>query len=205
MALTLSSFLPWLEQPDGLRLAGISRFQELNFDARCPTGVRGTPPHIEVVASGPSGVVGVTVHVFDYLGLHRSKLSAAYATLEVPPSLASWAALMRADAEGRERFRYVDVPTLGKLAVGLGRIFEHRSVRLLYLFLEPVDAGGIPPFVTHRTELARVAELTQDSAVMLVASSFHELWEEWCIAETPATVREMAAQLSRKYAVALPR
>jgi hypothetical protein len=205
MALALNSFLPWLEQPEGLQLAGITRFRELNFDARCPTGVRGTPPHIEVVASGPAGVVGVTVRVFEYLTLRQSRLSAAYATLEVPPALVAWSALMRSDEEGRDRFRYVDVPALGKLAVGLGRIFEHRPVRLLYVFLEPVDAAAVPPFVDHRAELARVTERTQDSAVVLVACSFHELWEEWCVAETPARLREIAAQLSRGYAVALPR
>jgi hypothetical protein len=205
MTLALSSFLPWLDQPDGLRLAGITRFRELNFDVRCPTGVRGTPPHIEVVASGPAGVVGATARSFDYLALRRSKLSAAYATLDVPSALAPWAALMRAETDGQERFRYLDVPTLGKLAIGLGRIFEHRPVRLLYLFLEPVDAGICQPFLDHRAELAWVAEQTRDSAVVLVASSFHELWEEWCVAETPATLREIAAQLSRAYAVTMPR
>lgn len=205
MALALSSFLPWLDQPEGLQLAGITRFRELNFDARCPTGVRGTPPHIEVVASGPAGVVGVTVHVFDYLMLHQSKLSAAYATLKVPPAMEPWVALMRTNVEGRNPFHYVDVAALGKLAVGLGRIFEHRPIRLLYVFLEPVDAGALRPFVDHRAELVRVTERTQDSAVVLVATSFHELWEEWCAAETPARLREIAAQLSRGYAVAMPR
>ena len=205
MAMALSSFLPWMDHPEGLELAGITRFRELNFDARCPTGIRGTPPHIEVVASGPAGVVGVTVHVFDYLMPHQIKLSAGYATLQVPPAMEAWAELMRTSVAGHNPFHYVDVPTLGKLAVGLGRIFQHRPVRLLYLFLEPVDAAVFRPFVEHRMELARLTELTQDSGVTFFAISFHELWEEWCAAETPAKLRAIAAQLSRGYAVATPR
>ena len=204
MAMALSSFLPSMDHPEGLELAGITRFRELNFDARCPTGIRGTPPHIEVVASGPAGVVGVTVHVFDYLMPRQIKLSAGYATLQVPPAMEAWAELMRTSVAGHDPFHYVDVPTLGKLAVGLGRIFQHRPVRLLYLFLEPVDAVVSSPFVEHRMELARLTELTQDSGVMFFAISFHELWEEWCAAD-PAKLRAVAAQLSRCYAVATPR
>ncbi|MFZ1428658.1 MAG: hypothetical protein WAS21_18040 [Geminicoccaceae bacterium] len=204
MALVLNSFLPWLETPDALQLAGMGQFQELNFDTRCPTGVRGTPPHIELVASGPNGVVGATVRVFDYLAMRPSSLSAAYASLAVPPSLAPWASLMRRAMSDPQDFRYVDIPALSKLAVGLGRIFVHRPVCLLYLFLEPVDVGHSPAFAGHRAELARLTELTGASAVPLVASSFHELWKEWRAGDAPTALKAVASELSRRYAVAMP-
>ena len=98
MALALNSFLPWLDASRVLRLAA-SGFRELNFDARCPTGVRGTPPHIEVVASGPDGVVGVTVRVFDYLGPRPSSCRPPTPRLRVPEALEPWAA-WRASARG---------------------------------------------------------------------------------------------------------
>jgi hypothetical protein len=209
LALALDSFLPWVACQETLRLGGMSRFLELNFDARCPTGVRGTPPHIELIASGPDGVVGVTVRVFDYLRHRQSRLSPAYAGLDVPAALAPWAALMRAVVEKRERFRYVDVPALAKLAVGLGRIFALRPVRLLYLFLEPAQAAGSAgslPFAEHRAELARVAEWTRASGVPLVAGSFHELWEDWRAGgDAPPRLCGIVAELSRRYAVAMPR
>ena len=63
MALAATSFLPWAQHFDRLALCGLEDFTEIHFDGRCPTGVRGTPPHIEVLASGPSGVVGVTVQI----------------------------------------------------------------------------------------------------------------------------------------------
>lgn len=204
MSLALNSFLPWLEKPEALRLAGVGQFQELNFDTRCPTGVRGTPPHIELVASGPDGVVGATVRVFDYLAMRPSSLSSAYASLAVPPSLAPWASLMRHVVNDPQDFRYVDIPALSKLAVGLGRIFVHRPVCLLYLFLEPVGVGHSYPFADHRAELARLTKLTSASAVTLVALSFHELWAEWRTGAAPAALKAVATELCRRYAVAMP-
>jgi hypothetical protein len=204
-SLTLNSFVPWLPQAETMPLAGLAGFRELHFDARCPTGVRGTPPHIELMASGPQGVAGATVHAFDYLSGRQSKLSPAYDALAVPPALAPWATLMRPRAEQGMHFRYVDVPALTKLAVGLGRIFFGRPVRLLYLFLEPLGAAGMTPFQEHRAELAWLAECTADSAVKLVPCSFHELWAQWQAEGNPPGVREIVAELSRRYAVAMPR
>jgi hypothetical protein len=180
-------------------------FRELHFDARCPTGVRGTPPHIELMASGPLGAVGVTARVFDYLGGRQGKLSPAYASLALPPALASWGSLVRAVSGRSERFHHVDVPSLAKLAIGLGRIFLGRPIRLVYLFLEPVGAEALAPFSGHREELARLVELTRDSGVRLVPASFHELWDAWSAGDLPPKLREIVAELGRRYAVVMPR
>ena len=72
MALALNSFLPWHGHMAGLRLCGTEGFTDLQFDGRCPTGVRGTPPHVDVIAAGAKGVVGACVRVYDYLGLRPS-------------------------------------------------------------------------------------------------------------------------------------
>jgi hypothetical protein len=202
-ALTLASFLPWLQYPDALRLAGIDAFRELHFDARCPTGVRGTPPHIDFMASGPNGVAGATVRTFDYLVHRPARISAAYAALPVPEGLVPWASLLRDQGSRRHEFRHVDVVALAKLAVGLGRIFLGRPMRLLYLYLEPEAAADLPPFRQHRDELERLVEATMNADVKLVAMTFHELWAEWQGGDTPPAVRGIAAELSRRYAVAI--
>lgn len=204
-ALTLNSFLPWLRHMERLRLAGIEGFRELHFDARCPTGVRGTPPHIELMASGSSGVVGASIRTFGYLDRRQSKLSPAYAALAVPETLRPWVELMHAVAARAERFRYVDVPALAKLAVGMGRIFAGRPIRLLYIFLEPLDAANTSPFDEHRVELARLIAMVAESGVKLVACSFHELWQGWRRDEPFPGLREIVAELEQRYSVAMPR
>ena len=183
----------------GLRLCGTDGFTDLQFDGRCPTGVRGTPPHVDVIAAGAKGVVGACVRVYDYLGLRPSIMSAGYRTLVVGEGMSVWAELL---SEGAT-FRYLDVVALAKIAIGLGRIFTHRPVRLLYLFLEPQHAGT-PHFAGHRTELAQAIGRTAGSLVTLDGRSLHELWRDWYVGNAPATVRTSASELSRRYGVVLP-
>jgi hypothetical protein len=76
-------------------------------------------------------------------------------------------------------------------------------MRLLYLYLEPEAAADLPPFRQHRDELERLAEATSNADVKLVAMTFHELWAEWQGGDTPPAVRGIAAELSRRYAVAI--
>jgi hypothetical protein len=89
------------------------------------------------------------------------------------------------------------------VAIGLGRIFTRRPVALLYLFLEPAGATA-PAFAAHRAELDSVIERTAGSTVTLTGRSLHELWDEWCSGDTPAAVRTTAAELCRRYGVAMP-
>ena len=83
-ALALASFLPWLPYAASLRLAGIEGFRELHFDARCPTGVRGTPPHIDFMASGANGVAGATVRLAGVSAVTDSNGVAALTVPEAP-------------------------------------------------------------------------------------------------------------------------
>lgn len=202
-AITLNSFLPWLDQLPALHLGDMSGFRELHFDARCPTGIRGTPPHIELVASGPRGVAGVTTRTFGYLNARPARLAAAYAAVQVPRGMSPWLELLQGNGDPAERMRHLDVVALAKQALGLARIFPNRPIRLLYLFLEPSDAERWPVFAAHRAELDRLAERTRDTAVVFNACSFHELWAEWRSSVEPPRLREIAAELSRRYAVTL--
>ncbi|MGD9509801.1 MAG: hypothetical protein AB7I59_19305 [Geminicoccaceae bacterium] len=199
MALALNSFLPWRGHIEGLRLCGSEGFSELHFDGRCPTGVRGTPPHVDVIAAGSAGVVGACVRAFDYLGSRRAANSDAYRSLAVEAGMTAWTAVLQ-EAAG---FRYLDVAGLAKVAIGLGRIFTRRPVGLLYLFLEPERATA-PAFAAHRAELDRVVALTAGSPVTLTGRSLHELWDEWRDGDAPATIRTTAAELCRRYGVAMP-
>jgi hypothetical protein len=199
MAIALNSFLPWQGNIESLRLGGVGGFTELHFDGRCPTGVRGTPPHVDVIAAGPAGVAGVCVRVFDYLGSRRPSSAAAYRSLAVEAGMTSWTAVLQEAAA----YRYLDVAGLAKVAIGLGRIFMRRPIALLYLFHEPADAAA-PAFAAHRAELGRVIERTAGSTVSLTGRSLHELWGEWCKGDTPVAVRAAAAELCRRYEVAMP-
>lgn len=202
-SLALNSFLPWLDHVDQLRLGGESNFNEVHFDTRCPTGVRGTPPQLELIALGPDSIAAVTARSTEYLQRRRARLAAAYDDLEVPQSLGAWHGVLRNLQTKPGSDRYVDSATLLKFAIGLARTFPRHRIALVYLFLEPTDAADLAPFAAHRAEVRSLVERSRGTAVQLHAMSFGELWDDWTQPGNPEPVRQAAARLKRRYSVTL--
>ena len=76
--LAINTFLPWQREADTLPLAGWLGFQEMRFQVRCPTGLRGTPPHLHVFTLREDMVLAVTVRCCEYLTRRRSPVSESY-------------------------------------------------------------------------------------------------------------------------------
>jgi hypothetical protein len=202
-ALTVNSFLNWQQCPRLLSLAGESGFRELRFEARCPTGIRGNPPLLDLIAMSDGAVVAVTARCLEYLGQRRSKLSLGYERLRTPPGLQPWLALLNRLRDEPQAFRHIDAQTLAKHALGLGQTFPNRTIKLAYLFWEPMDGAEQEPFRGHRTELARLAAITADSVVRLTGQSFPDLWREWEGRREPEWLRGIVARLNARYGVAM--
>ena len=50
-ALAVNTFGPWRENASSLQVGEIG-FKRIRFEVTCPTGLRGTPPHLDVLAEG---------------------------------------------------------------------------------------------------------------------------------------------------------
>ena len=203
IALAVNSFLFWRETPHRLPIAGETGFTDLRFDARCPTGVRGTPPHLDLIAARGNRLVAVTSRGCDYLARRQTRLAAAYDTLNLPGTLKPWGRLLNAAREDRGRFMHVDPGSLIKFALGLGRTFTGFSLKLVYLYVEPEDASQFVAFEKHRDELSTVKEAVADSAVTFHPTSADELWRDWHQAMSDPMLRGLVAQLKRRYGVAI--
>lgn len=200
--MALNSFLPWRNRPEGLTLVGQGPFTELRFAARCPTGVRGTPPLLDLLAANGDSLVAVAARGADYVGRKPSRLAAAYAGTTLPDGMAGWQALLEMLEAEPTRFRHLDAVSLLKNAIGLARTFPGRRLTLLYLFCEPTSANELA-FHRHRAEIRALAQTVQGAVVAFEARSFDELWAEWeAIADAP-WLREMVAELRARYAVAI--
>jgi len=202
-ALAINSFTNWRRSPQLLRFAGESGFRDLRFDARCPTGIRGTPPLLDLIAGNDTTVVAVTARCIDYLTTKPRKLASAYDRVRPTSTLAPWLLVLAQLREDPARFRYVDAAGLLKHAVGLGQTFPNRSVKLAYLYWEPTDAGQYPAFAEHRRELDQLAAMVSPSSVKLFAQSFNELWAEWQALDQPDWLRGIVARLNERYGVAI--
>ncbi|MEZ5825000.1 MAG: hypothetical protein R3C97_09740 [Geminicoccaceae bacterium] len=201
--MALNSFLPWEEHTSELRLSALGSVEKLTFDARCPTGVRGTPPHLDMIAATGSTIVAATARGSGYLGRRFALLAAAYDSLEVPPSMRPWQEILPLLRQGGRNFFHVDAASLLKFALGLARTFPNHDLTLLYLYWEPVDAARFEIFRRHRNELAELAERVENSAVRLRSKSFHELWGEWEEQSDNPWLRELVAQLRGRYDMAI--
>jgi len=203
IVLAMNSFLAWRARPHQLPMAGDHGFTDLRFDARCPTGVRGTPPHLDLIAARGSRLVAVTCRGCDYLGRKQTRLPDAYTSVDFPDALKPWGRLLDIWRDDRHQFAYADPGALVKFALGLGRTFHGYSLKLVYLYLAPNDAGSFQPFQQHRAELDMIREVVAPSSVTFCPLSATELWDDWHEAFPEPSVRGLVAALRRRYDVAI--
>jgi hypothetical protein len=203
-ALAINSFLPWLSVPDQLPLAGWVGFDAVQFEVRCPTGLRGTPPHLDLLALREGITVAVTVRCIEYLGRRKSAVAPSYdRLLAATPALEPWHALLGRLRAEPSAYRHVDLGGLVKYALALGRTFPDRSTTLLYLFWEPLDAAQFEEFRRHRAELAGLIDALRDTRVKLEAMSFEALWQEWSERRTPSWLTSHVTRLRTRYSVSI--
>ncbi len=200
-AMALNSFLVWRDRPADLWLGDRGSFTDLRFAARCPTGVRGTPPYLDLIAVDGERLVTVTARGPDYLARKPSRLARAYAEISLPEAMRGWQALLRDLLDEPGRYRHVDAPALVKNAIGVFRTFPGHEATLHYLFWEPEPADALD-FRRHRSEIAAILEQVGGAAVDLRALSFAELWRGWERRIEAPWLRAMVAELRERYAVA---
>jgi hypothetical protein len=203
-ALAINSFLRWQTAPEQLALDRWTGFDAIQLVVRCPTGLRGTPPHLDVLALRDNAAVAVTVRCTEYLSRRRSPVAASYdRLLAATPGLEPWQrqlAQLRAAPDERQ---HIDLGALVKHALALGRTFPDRPTSLLYLYWEPLDAARFVEFGAHRDELAQLSEAMRDARVGFASRSINSLWRDWDAQASPSWLRRHVARLRARYGVTL--
>jgi hypothetical protein len=201
--LAVNCFAPFRKSITDLTLPGQGPFDALQFEQKCPTGLRGgRAPNLDVLLTGPTNVVGIESKLTEYLAKHRAAFSPAYAA-QIRDN-------RREQGYFREMLRLVDAPTsyvwldaaqLIKHAFGLARCFRDRPATLLYLYWEPANPDAAPEFATHRQEIASFAERVAGSTPEFRAMSYPELWRTWHDANPSARLAQHLAALRDRYEV----
>jgi len=204
MALVINSFFPWQKDVGRLPLGTRQGFDAIQFNVRCPTGLRGTPPHLDLMALCDDHVIGVTVRGIDYLKRKKSSISTTYdQTLAETPGMAPWRALLEAWRADHAVYDHVDLAALAKYATALGRTFPDRTSTLVYLYWEPLDAASYDEFRQHRQELAALTAAIDGARVGIVTESFDTLWQSWLDHNGPEWLPAHVERLRSRYAVSL--
>ena len=128
---------PGSARPTSCRSPAGSASMRVQFEVRCPTGLRGTPPHLDLLALRDDAAVAVTVRCTEYLSRRKSRGRAVLrpAARGDAGARALAAAARSSCAPSRRRYRHVDLGALVKYALALGRTFPDRPTTLLYLYL----------------------------------------------------------------------
>ncbi len=204
MALVINSFFPWQKVVGRLPLGGKLGFSAIQFNVRCPTGLRGTPPHLDLMALRDDHVVGATVRAIEYLKRKKSSISTTYdRTLAETRGMEPWRAHLESWRAGQTRYHHVDLAALAKYATALGRTFPDRSSTLVYLYWEPLDAASYDEFRHHHDELATLQAAVEGARVDIIAQSFDALWQDWLEQGGPDWVAAHVERLRSRYAVSL--
>jgi hypothetical protein len=201
-ALAINTFLPWQQAPEHLPLAGWTGFDAVQFEVRCPTGLRGTPPHLDFVALRGEAVVAVTVRCVEYLSRRKTAVAASYdRLLAATPGLDPWRAQLERLRREPNRHRHLDLGALVKFALALGRTFPERPTTLLYLYWEPLNAEDFDEFCRHRRETAELAGAIGAARVAFDALSFDAMWRQWSSLAAPAWLADHVERLRARYTV----
>lgn len=204
--LAVNCFAPFRRRISDLDIPGHGDFDDLQFEKKCPTGLRGgRAPNLDVVLSGPGGVVGVESKLTEYLSPHRAEFSLAYAEqiTDARRDQGYFREMMRL-RDRPDHYTWLDAAQLIKHAFGLARTFTNRPVTLLYLFWEPANPNAGPEFAAHRDEIEQFKGRMAESSPTFEAMSYPELWQYWRgIPSTPRWLNEHLDNLQRRYHVSI--
>ena len=204
-ALTINSFLRWRAATDQLPLAGWTGFDAVQFEVRCPTGLRGTPPHLDLLALRAEVAVAVIVRCIEYLSRRKTAVAPSYdQLLATTPGLDAWRRQLERLRREPQQYRHVDPGALIKFALALGRTFPDRPTVLLYLYWEPLNADRFEEFCRHRNETAELADAVRDARVTFDPQSLDALWQDWAARGAPSWLADHVARLRARYCVSIP-
>lgn len=196
-ALAVNTFASFKDHLQDLVLLGRNEYQQLRFEKKLSTGLRGTPPNLDVWLERENEVIAIESKFLEYLSPKAAKFSEKYARVALPQvDDYWWSAREQSKHAGKQ---YLDVGQLVKHAFGLLRYkanHPNSEVTLLYLFWEPLNAAQLTVCQQHRAQIESLAQQVQNSAVSLAWMSYDELWQHW---RTVPALAPHVAKLQNRY------
>jgi hypothetical protein len=183
-ALAVNCFAPFRNGQAGLDIGRNRELSLVGFEQKFPTGLaRAEPPHLDVVATGPSGLLAVESKCTEYLSPKAPKFSERYqADIVDERASGPWfAEMVRLKLSKGGTYRFLDVAQLIKHAFGLALNSKSRPAQLVYLYWEPTDAVLSPVFAEHRAEISAFAKRVAGGNPSFSSMSYADLWDSWSV------------------------
>lgn len=204
-ALAINTFAPFKDTPSSLSILRKQGFGPPVFERQLPTGLRGTPPNIDVYLQSDEEVIAIESKFLEYCTPKLANYSDSYSKDTLPlVEDCWWRVLEESKAAG---LKYLDVAQLVKHYLGLIRLADRgkegekeKEITLLYLFWEPTNADEIEECRSHRQEIEDLTFKVTDSTIKFRALSYPELWRQW---ESVSEIAGHVANLRARYSLTL--
>jgi hypothetical protein len=177
-ALVVNTFGPWRNRPEGMSLSGLNGFRSVRFESKLPTGLGGTPPHLDLLAEGEA-TVAIESKCTEWMEPKPARFSPSYDSLSPSHGHSPWFELIQQLLAEPCRYEFLDAAQLVKHALGLLTCYGALELRLIYLYWEPHNAADWPECRKHRGEADDLANQVKQCSIRLQPMSYRELWEEW--------------------------
>ena len=202
-ALAVNCFAPFKRNLSDLRVCRADGFASLNFEKKCPTGLRGTPPNLDVLLGCAEGVVAIESKCTEYLSPHAARFSSAYQTgIRDARRESAWYREFLRLVDEPQAYRWLDAAQLVKHALGLMHCYPEHRVTLLYLYWEPLNAADYAPCEDHRCETMAFAERIAGPHLDFEAMNYDDLWSSWD-ESAPQWLRTHIRDLRTRYSVVI--
>lgn len=180
-ALAVNAFGPFRKSTALLHLAGHACFRDACFEKTLPTGLLGTPPHLDFYAKSDSAIVCVESKFLEPLWPKTAKFADSYDKAMGELAEPRWATLYEDLKSQPHRFRHLDAAQLVKHYLGMRNTLDDFAgeLTLLYVFWAPENAEEISQYRLHRDEVAAFSNDVMDGDVRFVAMSYDQLWNAW--------------------------
>lgn len=204
-ALAVNAFGPFRHRPQNLDVVGYTGFAEAQFEKPLPTGLRGTDPHLDFYAAGPTQLVCIESKFLEPLWPKEAKFADSYEGAIESLAEPMWAAVYK-ELKGDPRlFKFLDAAQLVKHYLGmrntLGSVTAEQA--LLYVYWEPANAGDVEEYGRHRKEVEHFTDRVRNSQIQFVARSYRELWDEWRDISTWDGMKTHLSNLEKRYSFSI--
>lgn len=195
-ALAVNTFGPWRNAPSSLQVGGVGGFGGLKFEATCPTGLRGIPPHLDLIAESEVPVA-IESKCTEWMEPKTAKFSTSYDRLKSSHGNSVWFEQIRQLRIQPNQYLFLDAAQLVKHALGLISMYGSQNVNLIYLFWEPSNAEVWAECRSHRSEAEVFAMTVANSNIRLLPMSYRDLWAEWERGQPPSHLSYLRTRYDR--------
>lgn len=205
-ALAINTFAPFKDNPGSLTLLGKHGFRPPLFEKQLPTGLRGTPPNLDVYLRNEHEVVAIESKFLEYFTPKVAHFSESYSRGSLTLAEDCWWRVLEDSKKAGSS--HLDVAQLVKHYLGLITLINHSDregwnppkVTLVYLFWEPANGHDIEDCQSHRRDIEQLKSKVSGSKIKLRSLSYPDLWRSW---ESVPGIATHVKNLKARYSLTL--